>query len=91
MKFKNKEIVKNRSSKNRVIIEVTIIIPEFWLPLMHFALSIRRTAGGWFHKRRLRTGNVREKGQNLLGGNSQGWESLNRPLAMVESFPFEMY
>jgi hypothetical protein len=27
----------------------------------------------------------------LLGGNSQGRDSLNRPLAMVESFPFEKY
>jgi hypothetical protein len=34
-----------RRDKNGVIIRVTEIIPEFRLPLMHFALFIRRTAG----------------------------------------------
>jgi hypothetical protein len=32
-------------NKNRVVIKITRIIPVFLLPLMRFALSIRRTAG----------------------------------------------
>ena len=59
---------------------------------MHFALIIRRTAreigstsGG------VRREYMREKGKFLFGGNSQGRDSLNRPLALVESFPFEMF
>jgi hypothetical protein len=34
-----------RRNKNGVITGVTEITPEFWLPLMHYTLSIRRTAG----------------------------------------------
>jgi hypothetical protein len=71
-----------------VIIE---IILEFLLPLMLFALTIRRTAVRLVYKPGFRRENVRGKGRFLLGGNSQGRDSLNRPLAMVESFPFEKY
>lgn len=53
---------------------------------MHFALSIRRIVGEMASETALRTGSVRDKAQTLLGG-----DSLNRPLAVVESFPFEMY
>jgi hypothetical protein len=66
---------------------------------MHYALSIRRTAGEMGQQTAIkdekregkRANFVRENGQILLRGNSQGWGSLNRPLAVVESFPFEMY
>jgi hypothetical protein len=71
-----------------VIIE---IILEFLLPLMLFSLSIRRTAGEIGLQTGVRRENVRGEGRFLLGGNSQGRDSLNRPLTMVESFPFEKY
>jgi hypothetical protein len=68
---------------------------------MHFALFIRRTVVRLGSQTGVQEGNiVREKGQFLLEGNSQGWESqgwdsLYRLLAMapamVESLPFEKY
>jgi hypothetical protein len=63
---------------------------------MHFALFIRRTVVRLGSQTGVQEGNiVREKGQFLLEGNSQGWDSLYRPLAMapamVASFPFEKY
>jgi hypothetical protein len=42
---KTKKSSGRGENKNGVIIRITRIIPDFWLPLMHFALSIRRTAG----------------------------------------------
>jgi hypothetical protein len=88
-----------RRNKNTAIIGITKLIWEFLLPLMHFALFIRRAAGeigftnwGSGGKNMREKGEfLRGKGKFLLGGNSQGWDSLNRPLAMVESFPFEKY
>jgi hypothetical protein len=81
-----------RSNKNTVVIGITELIPEFLLPLLHFALFIRRTAGEiGFANGGFRRETMREKGQFLLAGNSQGWDSLIRPLAIVELFPFEKY